>query len=452
MSFTGLKTITHLTIEKDIDSVSVNSTISANSDSSEVSSSFTKQPDELFDQGAELYEVSAADKPIAKSEETIDEAREKSEQNTDITDNAPDEIQNTKPSELSGDENNGTEPDEKKNTGTEIQDHVNTGMPDVSGKKNEQNVNKSGKDETEAIQVKSLEKVNDRAETNVPVGETYHMFDVQQDRSDVSNLDVEISKLNSYLSDTSDRKYTEGADFQENCDAAERVLLKDTKMHGLTEDRNKYYAPSNLEKELAELEKSSLLESSEDNSKSGSQRKFSDSYVPSIYTIYNKPGAQNDDFYSQFMPKSPSAMSSLMSNSSLSDVKNDFEDNSGVSELIPASAFPNFIKAVNTWTEIELHGNLYSLSVSSTHVWVTDRSTNIYYSALSGPGLLWKKVSGYASQISVSKDGNIVWALNKGTVSAGTKITAKRPEGMKWVEAVRDVAYMCVDETCAWYV
>jgi hypothetical protein len=39
----------------------------------------------------------------------------------------------------------------------------------------------------------------------------------------------------------------------------------------------------------------------------------------------------------------------------------------------------------------------------------------------------------------------IVWKLYKDTVYAGTKITSKHPEGMKWVEAIRGVQSVSVD-------
>ena len=68
------------------------------------------------------------------------------------------------------------------------------------------------------------------------------------------------------------------------------------------------------------------------------------------------------------------------------------------------------------------------------------------------PGIKWIKANGYAKIISVSRSGMIIWRLYKDTVYAGTKITAKHPEGMKWVEAIRGVQSMAVDNNCAWYV
>ncbi len=109
------------------------------------------------------------------------------------------------------------------------------------------------------------------------------------------------------------------------------------------------------------------------------------------------------------------------------------------------------LKLANSWSEIITPTNVYSLVLSESHVWFTDKSENIYYSSLSGvKGVVWRKASGQARQIAVSSNGCIIWRLHKNTVYAGTKVTARRPEGMKWVEAVKDVNYISVDDTCAW--
>ncbi len=50
------------------------------------------------------------------------------------------------------------------------------------------------------------------------------------------------------------------------------------------------------------------------------------------------------------------------------------------------------------------------------------------------------------------RSGWIVWRLHNSSAFAGTAITARAPAGMKWVEAARDVAHICVDNTEAWYV
>ena len=71
---------------------------------------------------------------------------------------------------------------------------------------------------------------------------------------------------------------------------------------------------------------------------------------------------------------------------------------------------------------------------------------------MSHPGIVWRKATGSANQITVSPSGKIVWRLHRGVVYAGTKISSRHPEGLKWVEAVRDVEYIAVGNDCAWLV
>lgn len=112
-----------------------------------------------------------------------------------------------------------------------------------------------------------------------------------------------------------------------------------------------------------------------------------------------------------------------------------------------------FNSLANVWSEFTTPANIYSLALSQTHIWFTDKSENLYYSALGGvKGILWRKVAEPASQISVSASGDIVWRLYRGKVFAGTKITHRHPQGLKWVEVARDVSYISVDNRCAWYV
>lgn len=110
-------------------------------------------------------------------------------------------------------------------------------------------------------------------------------------------------------------------------------------------------------------------------------------------------------------------------------------------------------RLANTWSAFSAPANIYSVALSDTHVWFTDKSENVYYSCLGGSkGIVWRKVDDSANQISVSPSGHIVWRLHRGRGYAGTKITQRHPEGMKSVEAVRDVTYISVDDTCAWFI
>ena len=278
----------------------------------------------------------------------------------------------------------------------------------------------------------------------------------------VSTLDKEIARLNSYLSETSDCSISEQESAPQSLSSSirarrevESILLKNSQRYQDLEDeitRNygknqTEYKESDLDKQLKQLD---FEASSSSDMGTVQSPVFSPETSPSIYTLYKMPSISQDDIYGEYSPKS------LESESSIGAVKLPSGEKSldSMTDSVHVSDTPRnpmMGKSVNMWTEISAQGNLLSLCASSTHVWYTDKSCNIWYSGLTGPGLTWRKASGYATQVAVSPLGNIVWRLYKGVAYAGTKITTKSPEGLKWAQAVQaDVAYICVDETCAW--
>ena len=278
----------------------------------------------------------------------------------------------------------------------------------------------------------------------------------------VSTLDKEIARLNSYLSETSECSTSELDSAPQSLSSSTRarkevesILLKNSQRYQDLEDeitRNfgknqTEYKESDLDKQLKQLD---FEASSSSDLGTVNSPVFSPDTSPSIYTMYKTPSISQDDICGEYYPKS------LESESSIGDYNLPPEGKSSGSltdsvHVLDTPQNPLVRKSVNMWTEISAQGNLLSLCASSTHVWYTDKSCNIWYSALTGPGLTWRKASGYATQVSVSPLGSIVWRVYKGVAYAGTKITTKSPEGLKWVQAVQgDVAYICVDETCAW--
>ncbi|XP_060077875.1 tectonin beta-propeller repeat-containing protein 2-like [Ylistrum balloti] len=161
---------------------------------------------------------------------------------------------------------------------------------------------------------------------------------------------------------------------------------------------------------------------------------------------YKTPDASMEDIYGKTggLTPSPSDPTKGLSSSKMKD-KKEIKQISDPSEDIPQSL-------INNWGEATTGGNLQSLAISNSHVWVVDKSCNVYYSSLQGGRLKWQKIKDPGHQIAVSRSGFIVWRLYKNTVYAGTKITTRHPEGMKWVEAVRNVLFVAVDNNCAWYV
>lgn len=179
-------------------------------------------------------------------------------------------------------------------------------------------------------------------------------------------------------------------------------------------------------------------------------------------SIYKSQSSSCDDFYSKY---NSSSSSSLVSENTLNETSEhplsheELEDSQEVInnktesvKVCDPSDLQTTIRSnkFNTWTEVITSGNLLSLTMSDSHIWCTDKSSNIWYSSTKTPGIKWQKATGYAKQISVSRSGMIVWKLYKDTVYAGTKITSKHPEGMKWVEAIRGVQSVSVDNLSAW--
>ncbi|XP_029642298.1 tectonin beta-propeller repeat-containing protein 2-like isoform X2 [Octopus sinensis] len=109
-------------------------------------------------------------------------------------------------------------------------------------------------------------------------------------------------------------------------------------------------------------------------------------------------------------------------------------------------------KLVNSWLVWSVPENIHSLSATHSHIWYTDRSENLFYRQTDSMSGAWHKVDLYAHQIAVSRSGNIFWRLYQNTVYVAIGVSARKPEGKKQVEAIRDVSYIAVDNDCGWYI
>ena len=81
-----------------------------------------------------------------------------------------------------------------------------------------------------------------------------------------------------------------------------------------------------------------------------------------------------------------------------------------------------------------------------------DKNERLHYSSLQGPGLKWRKVEEPFHQVAVSPSGSIVWRLHRSLAYAATGISPRNPAGTKWNVSAKDVTYISLDETVAWYV
>lgn len=83
-------------------------------------------------------------------------------------------------------------------------------------------------------------------------------------------------------------------------------------------------------------------------------------------------------------------------------------------------------------------------------VWIVDKNEGLHYSALSGPGLRWRKADEPFHQVAVSPSGGIVWRLHRSIAYAATGISARNPVGTKWNVSAKEVSYIAVDDNVAW--
>ncbi|GFO17040.1 tectonin beta-propeller repeat-containing protein 2-like isoform x2 [Plakobranchus ocellatus] len=212
----------------------------------------------------------------------------------------------------------------------------------------------------------------------------------------------------------------------------------------------------NVEDNVAESDDGSASVSTQDKEKKLSldtQQSVSDVYselnsLEGSEILKRRDSTETDDFYSKYLDATPASP-----DSSAPTFTFPASDAASLTHLYAQDTKKTTSHLANSWSEYTAPANIYSLAVSDNHVWFTDKRQNIYYSSLHGEkGIVWRKATGYASQISVSPSGLIVWRLYKGVVYAGTKISTRHPEGLKWVEAVRDVQYISVSNNCAWFI
>lgn len=171
-------------------------------------------------------------------------------------------------------------------------------------------------------------------------------------------------------------------------------------------------------------------------------------------SVFSTPESPTEDFYTMYLSNTSVTSQKDVKHHPLlpSTADNETVEVEGIDLANKVDKFdlePSY-KIINNWTDMFTTGNVACLCLTDTHIWHVDRSSNIWYCSLNSPGFKWQKANGNAKMMAVSHSGSIVWRLYKDTVYAGTKIVAKHPEGMKWIEAVREVQYISVDETMAW--
>ena len=103
--------------------------------------------------------------------------------------------------------------------------------------------------------------------------------------------------------------------------------------------------------------------------------------IESDYPFYKQQTLTNpnDDFYSKFLDSTPESLESSSTSAHIKSFR--------ISEADKLTQLQDVTmkRVANTWSEFNTPANMYSLVVSTEHIWFTDKSENIYYSSVSSP-------------------------------------------------------------------
>ncbi|XP_074662450.1 tectonin beta-propeller repeat-containing protein 2-like [Tubulanus polymorphus] len=162
-----------------------------------------------------------------------------------------------------------------------------------------------------------------------------------------------------------------------------------------------------------------------------------------------------DDFYAKYQKKSVKEQPTIDKIDPITEFQQKLRDNGNFNRATDEaiSVDPLLTLLTDTWSAFPTPGYIQSISLSHKQAWVTDKNDRLYSSSLTEPGLTWKKEDDGAKLISVSDNGAILWKLlRNGSVYAAVRMLAGGPDSIAWQEVLKDVKYISVDNTCAWFI
>jgi hypothetical protein len=110
------------------------------------------------------------------------------------------------------------------------------------------------------------------------------------------------------------------------------------------------------------------------------------------------------------------------------------------------------VERAGRWMQYKVPDTIVNLSVCKYYVCCVDSKDVAYYSALNDLSLKWQKVDYKAKQIAVSPNGTLVWKLHKCTAYGLECPSVKGPFGGRWIEVMRNVQWISVADTIAWFI
>jgi hypothetical protein len=121
-------------------------------------------------------------------------------------------------------------------------------------------------------------------------------------------------------------------------------------------------------------------------------------------------------------------------------------------ESIHDSRLYKAVERADRWMHCKVPFTIVNLSVCKYYICCVDSKDTVYYSALNGLSLKWKKVDYKAKQVAISPNGTLVWKLHKCTAYCLENPSVKGPFGRRWKEVARNVQWISLADNIAWFV
>ena len=177
---------------------------------------------------------------------------------------------------------------------------------------------------------------------------------------------------------------------------------------------------------------------------------LSDSACLSDEALYNDEDSDKSMFNHPFTSSSFNnelSLSSFVEAASNIPIEKSLNDTNNICDNDEIEILQN----LDIWLEYEkMHVKTRSISSSCNILWLVGEQCDLQYAVLDTPGIKWHKTKISAHQIAVSSNSCIIWRLHQGSVYVLIGSSLKKPLGEKWIEILKDVKFIAVDNTSAW--
>ena len=146
-----------------------------------------------------------------------------------------------------------------------------------------------------------------------------------------------------------------------------------------------------------------------------------------------------DNFYAKYGSGGGKSSSSTAAAAGEQDGAPDAEDDDG-----------DEYRLADTWTTLHAPDRPVCLCMTRRRAWCVDAHDRLHHAAASAGPLRWRLVESPAHRVAVSPSGGVVWRLYASSVYAAVQTSAAAVAGSRWMEVLRSVVDVAVDDDVAW--